>query len=172
MRARTKSRHAGVIATTISFLALMSTAFAAAAEETPAFDGEWRTSRGIVRLKQVGSKVTGTYGKDGQFSLEGEARGRKLTFAYREENAAGEAQWTLDATGHAFGGSFQAQDARKGQWDGWRPDPAAVKGEAAKLAGLWLTDFGLMELEQDGEKVKGRYALRGVSELSGAVTGR
>ena len=144
----------------------------ASTEETPSFDGEWRTSRGIVTLKQVGSKVTGTYGAKGLFTLEGEVQGTKLTFSYREENAAGSAQWTLDALGHAFSGSFVAQDGRKGQWQGWRADPEAVKGEAAKLAGLWLTDFGLMELEQDGEKVKGRYALRGVSELAGAVTGR
>jgi predicted esterase len=37
---------------------------------------------------------------------------------------------------------------------------------------LWLTDLGLMELEQSGDEVRGRYASGGASEIEGKVTGR
>jgi predicted esterase len=39
------------------------------------------------------------------------------------------------------------------------------------FSGLWLTDQGLMELEQSGDKVTGRYARAGVSTLEGTVAG-
>src|SRR5262249_29423777 len=69
-------------------------------------------------------------------------------------------------------GTFQASNGNRGIWNGWRPDPAASRGEAATFSGLWLTDLGLMELTQEGSKVKGRYALRGTSSLNGEIKGR
>jgi hypothetical protein len=39
------------------------------------------------------------------------------------------------------------------------------------FSGLWLTDLGLMELDQSGNAVTGRFALRGVSTIEGTVTG-
>src|SRR5688572_16224909 len=92
------------------------------------FDGEWRTSLGTVTLKQVGNDVSGTYGNLGQFTLKGTVDGKKLTFEYREGQAAGDANWTLDESGHAFRGGFKLRGGRAGGWDGWRPDPRAVEG--------------------------------------------
>jgi hypothetical protein len=40
------------------------------------------------------------------------------------------------------------------------------------FAGLWLTNLGLMELEQNGGKVQGRYAIRGPASIEGDATGR
>ncbi len=145
---------------------------AGADSTTGRFDGEWRTSIGAVRLKQTGNSVTGAYGKDGQFTLKGTVEGKKLTFEYQEGQAKGDAHWALDESGHSFHGEYKLRDGQAGDWDGWRPDPEAPKGKLAKLGGLWLTDLGLMELEQTGDKVKGRYALGGVSEIEGKVTGR
>lgn len=145
---------------------------ASAAEGDGAFDGEWRTSLGIVTLKQAGDAVTGVYGNGGQSTLTGTVQGKTLTLEYHEGQARGDARWTLDGTGHSFRGAYKLRGGRSGEWNGWRPNAEAVKGENAELAGLWLTDLGLMELEQEGEKVKGRYALRGVSEIEGTVTGR
>lgn len=142
------------------------------ADEAGAFDGEWRTSIGPVKLKQTGSEVTGTYGNAGQFTLKGTVEGKKLTFEYQEGQAKGDAHWTLDEAGHSFRGGFQVRGGQAGNWQGWRPDPEAPKGKTASLGGLWLTDLGLMELEQAGDKVTGRYALGGVSEIEGTVTGR
>jgi predicted esterase len=153
------------------FLLLVLAGPARAAEEV-AFDGEWRTSFGIVKLKQTGSAVTGTYGNAGQFTLKGTVESKKLTFEYQEGQAKGDAHWTLDDSGHSFRGQFRIRGGQAGNWLGWRPDPEAPKAKAGNLAGLWLTDLGLMELEQTGDKVKGRYAQRGVSEIEGTVTGR
>lgn len=134
--------------------------------------GQWRTSFGTVTLEQTDDAVTGTYGNAGQFTLEGSVDGQKLTFEYQEGPTRGEATWTLDESGHAFSGQFQIRGGRSGSWQGWRPDPEATTGKQTDLGGLWLTDLGLMELEQTGDQVKGRYALRGVSEIEGTVTGR
>ena len=142
------------------------------AQEDATFDGQWRTSIGIVQLKQMGNAVTGTYGNAGEFTLKGTVEGRKLSFEYQEGQARGDAHWTLDESGHAFRGGFKVRNGQAGVWEGWRPDPDAPKGKLADLGGLWLTDLGLMELEQAGDKVKGRYALAGVSEIEGTVTGR
>ena len=153
------------------FLLLAIAAPAQAAEEG-VFNGEWRTSIGIVKLKQTGNAVTGTYGNAGQFTLKGTVDAKKLSFEYEEGQAKGDAHWTLDESGHSFRGEFRIRGGQAGVWRGWRPDPEAPKGKPADLAGLWLTDLGLMELNQDGQKVKGRYALGGVSEIEGTLTGR
>ena len=158
--------------TTACGLLLLATAAPAHAAEEAAFDGEWRTSFGIVKLKQTGSAVTGTYGNAGQFTLKGTVKGKKLTFEYQEGQANGDANWIMEDSGHSFRGEFKIRGGQAGVWQGWRPDPEAPKGKQAKLAGLWLTELGLMELEQIGDKVKGRYALRGVSEIEGTVKGR
>jgi predicted esterase len=154
------------------FLSLLFAAVTIAADKQAAFDGEWRTSFGTVTLKQSGAEVTGTYGNSGQFTLKGTVAGNKFTFEYHEDQASGDAHWTLDASGHAFHGEYKRRDGQAGTWEGWRPDPQALKAKPANLAGLWLTDVGLMELEQTGDKAKGHYALAGVSEIEGTVTGR
>ena len=43
--------------------------------------------------------------------------------------------------------------------------------QPTNISGLWLTNVGLMELEQTNDKVKGRYALMGTSEIKGTVAG-
>jgi predicted esterase len=154
----------------ILFLALFEATSSASADGP--FEGEWRTSFGTATLKQNGNEVTGTYGGAGQFTLKGTVDGQKLTFEYQEGQARGDGGWTLDKLGHAFTGRFAIRGGRAGDWLGWRPDPAAAKGPPANLSGLWLTNLGLMELEQAGEKVKGRYAVRGTSEIEGTVSGR
>jgi predicted esterase len=165
------TRYAAVSAAW-GFLVLVTAAPAGAADADGAFDGEWRTSLGTVTLKRVGNDVTGTYGNAGQFTLKGTVQGKKLTFDYQAGQARGEAHWTLDDSGHAFRGGYKQRSGEAGDWDGWRPDPEAPKGPPATPGGLWLTDLGLMELEQAGDQVKGRYALRGVSEIEGTVSGR
>src|SRR5262249_34238396 len=114
----------------------------------------------------------GIYGNAGQFTLKGTVTGKKLTFEYQEGQASGDAHWTIDESGHSFRGEYRVRGGRAGSWQGWRAEPEASKGKPANLGGLWLTDLGLMELEQAGNKVKGRYALGGVSEIEGTVTGR
>jgi predicted esterase len=156
---------------TCGVLSLAAGAPARAADEA-AFGGEWRTSFGIVKLKQKGKEVAGTYGDAGQFSLTGKIDDKTFTFEYQEGQAHGDGHWTIDESGCSFHGGYKLQNGQAGQWQGWRPDPEAPEGERSNVSGLWLTDLGLMELEQDADKVKGRYARRGVSEIKGTVTGR
>ena len=136
------------------------------------FQGEWRTTIGLVTLTQRGDQVKGTYGHAGQFSIKGSVRGKVLTFEYQEGAILGDGVFTLSDPGHAFTGTFQIRGGRKGDWNGWRPDPDAPRGEMARFEGPWLTEAGLMELTQTDAKVSGRYASRGTSSLTGNVTGR
>jgi hypothetical protein len=50
--------------------------------------------------------------------------------------------------------------------------PAAGAQKQLNLSGLWLTDLGLMELEQQEQKVTGRYAIKGTSDIEGTLGGR
>jgi predicted esterase len=138
-----------------------------------AFAGEWKTSIGVVTVRQDGDKVRGAYGPGGKFTIEGVVKDKALTFSFQEGNAKGDARWTLDDSGISFHGGFQLQGGRQGSWDGWRPDPKAVDTKAsAQFAGSWLTDLGLMQLTQEGDEIKGKYAQRGTSEIEGDVKGR
>ena len=127
---------------------------------------------GTVRLSQKGDDVTGTYGDAGQFKIKGTVKGNVLTFEFQENNSKGDGRYTLDDSGIRFTGDFQVRGGRAGIWNGWKPDPRAPTGPTAQIAGLWLTDSGLMALSQTGTKVTGRYAARGTSEISGKLTGR
>jgi len=136
------------------------------------FQGEWRTTIGIVKLQQNGNAVTGRYGLNSQFPLKGTVKGNVLSFDYQEGQAKGSGEYTLDASGNGFEGKFQVIGGRSGQWNGWRPDPKAKSDNAVAVPGLWLTDLGLMDLSQDGDGVKGRFAIRGNSTLDGKAAGR
>jgi predicted esterase len=156
----------------LACVACIVTAVATADEPGGTFQGEWRTTIGPVKLEQKGDTVTGTYGAGGQFPLKGNVKANMLTFEYEEGEAKGDGRFTLDPSGNAFTGGFQVRNGRGGPWDGWRRDPKAATDKLGTYAGLWLTDLGLMEITQDGAKVKGRYALRGTSTVEGKVTGR
>src|SRR5213076_2405939 len=50
---------------------------------------------------------------------------------------------------------------------------AATREAKDAFDGLWLTDLGLMELSHAGDaSLRGRYALAGVSTISGTASGR
>jgi predicted esterase len=55
-----------------------------------------------------------------------------------------------------------------------RAAPATTTTQAAtpSFDGLWLTNLGLMDLQPAQDRMKGRYALMGVSRLTGTVTER
>ena len=154
------------------YVACILTTSAAADEPTGLFQGEWRTTIGLVKLEQKGNAVTGRYGASDQFPLKGNVKDNILTFEYEEGQAKGDGRFTLDPSGNAFTGGFQVRNGRAGPWNGWRPDPKAATDKPGTYSGLWLTDLGLMELTQDGTKILGRYALRGTSTIEGKVTGR
>ena len=150
---------------------LFSVAMAGRADEPSQFGGEWKTTMGPVTLEQKGQDVTGRI-EFFKLPLKGKLEGKELKLGYDEGQIHVDATLELEPSGNAFKGTFKASNGNRGFWNGWRPDPAATSGKAADFSGLWLTDLGLMELNQQGSKVKGRYALRGTSSLEGDVTGR
>ncbi len=161
-------RNTSVLASITCILTVVVTAD----EPSGQFQGEWRTTIGLVKLDQKGDAVTGTYGPGDKFPLKGSVKNNTLTFEYEEGQAKGDGRFTLDSTGNAFTGGFQIRNGQSGYWNGWRPDAKAPIDKPGGYSGLWLTDLGLMELTQDGAKVSGHYALRGTSKLDGEINGR
>jgi predicted esterase len=162
-----------ILAILASLICTLATAAISAADPVKSFQGEWRTTIGIVKLQQKGSEVTGTYGMGDRFPLKGTVKDNVLTFEYTEGQAKGDGKFTLDESGNAFAGNFQVRNGRGGDWNGWRPDPKApADKKAGSFAGLWLTDLGLMDLTQEGPTVTGQYAIRGTSKIEGKATGR
>jgi RNA polymerase sigma factor (sigma-70 family) len=143
----------------------------APAPASPSFSGDWKTTFGPVHMEQKGDEVTGKIIPFG-LALKGKLENQALKVGYDEGQVHVDATLALEPSGLAFKGTFQASNGNRGVWNGWRSDPAATSGKPADFSGLWLTDLGLMELKQDGRKVKGRYALRGTSSLEGDVSGR
>ena len=133
----------------------------------PTLQGEWKTSLGIVTFKPEGDALVATFAHPQIPPVKGKVTGKTATLKSEDKQKPGEAKLTLDDSGRSFEGTFQFGNGRPNPWKGWRPDPDATKAETARFAGLWLTTTGLMELEQAGDKVKGRYALRGTSKIEG-----
>jgi hypothetical protein len=111
--------------TVLAVLALLisTEAPAFAADETASFGGAWRTTLGIVNLKQDGTHVTGNYGNAGQFTLGGTVKENELTCEYREGPAKGDARFTLDESGRSFHGGFQVRGGPAGPWMAGGPTP-------------------------------------------------
>jgi hypothetical protein len=162
----------------IRFLRLILAAAGASAAraDEPTLRGEWRTSLGVVTFKAEGDTLTATFANPQTPPVKGTTKGKTATLTYREGEKRGDASATLDDSGRSFRGWYQYGEGGRTfprrPWNAWRPDPEATKGETARFDGLWLTTSGLMELEQAGDKVKGRYARYGPVKLEGTVTGR
>ena len=137
----------------------------------PKLQGEWKTSLGIVTFKSEGDRMVATFTHPQIPLVKGSVTGKTATLKSEDKQRPGEAKLTLDDSGRSFSGTFQFGNNRPNPWKGWRPDPEATKGETSRFDGLWLTTTGLMELDQAGDKVHGRYALRGTSKIEGDVHG-
>ena len=151
---------------------LLVMACVSARADGPALQGEWKTSLGVVTFKPDGDAMVATFAFPQIPTVKGSVTGKAATLKSEDPKRPGEAKLTLDDAGRSFEGTFQFGNARPNPWKGWRPDPEATKAETGKFDGPWLTTTGLMELEQAGDKVKGRYAARGTSTIEGDVKGR
>lgn len=155
----------------ISSICMISGVAAQARAEEPSLVREWRTNLGIVTFSREGDVLTATFARASIPVLKGKAASGTVTLDASDSKPPHSAKIEQGPSGNAFEGTIQAGNARQ-PFRGWRPDPEAAKGPDAAFSGLWLTSLGLMELEQEGKEVRGRYALRGTSSLSGAVAGR
>jgi hypothetical protein len=117
---------------------------AAAAAPAPAdFSGRWTTSFGIMTLRQEGSRIAGTYGREGtECRIDGTVADGLLTFKYKEPVERGSGWFRLRRPG-CFVGEYLAEGGwpRPRRWHGWRG-----------CDGLWDTSIGRMHLvEARGE---------------------
>ena len=113
---------------------LLATA-TAADDPANSFQGEWRTTISIVKLEQKGDAVTGTYGNDGQFPLKGTVKDNVLTFELQEGQVKGDGQFTIDATGNAFKGTFQIATAAAETGTAGGPTPKPRPASRARSPG-------------------------------------
>lgn len=135
-------------------------------------EGKWKTSLGLATITKEGDQVTVKFANAQIPTVKGAIEGKQASLKTEEGKTKGEASITLGDSGLSFSGWFRFANGFQRSWEGFRPDPRATEAKTGRFAGLWLTNLGLMELEQDGEKVKGRYAQRGVSTLDGQIKGR
>ncbi|MGI9519300.1 MAG: hypothetical protein ACR2NP_19775 [Pirellulaceae bacterium] len=133
------------------------------------WDGEWVTDEGLMVLNADDDEIRGTYGDGG--TLKGTARGEQLELTFRNGNSSGTVNLSLSDDGHSFDGQWETRRG-SGPWRGWLKDSDAEDYETADFSGYWMTSWGPMQIEQDGDAVTGRYAAHGWSTFTGNVRGR
>jgi hypothetical protein len=146
-------------------LCLVATLRSLAAEA--AFAGEWDTTFGRLSLKVDGKVAVGTYCDSGGAvnDLKGEIDDGKLTFTYSEPSATGDGYFTLSTDGQGLSGNWREKG--ESSWRSWDGRRLVVK--AGDFSGVWKTSFGMMRLNQDGEKVSGCYTSGEQCEITGTV---
>ena len=94
------------------------------------FAGIWFTSFGPMTLRWKGSRLAGTYGRDGaENSIEGTVQDGRFAFTYREAHEQGTGWFALRRHG-AFAGEYLADGNRAPlPWQGWvrRSSPCAAR---------------------------------------------
>jgi hypothetical protein len=98
-----------------------------------------------MTLRQDGTRVTGTYGREGtENTIDGTVADGGLMFAYKEGHEQGNGWFRLKRPGH-FAGEYLAEGrARALPWQGWRG-----------FDGLWDTSLGRFRFIQDEAHVQG-----------------
>jgi predicted esterase len=157
-------------------LLLLTTGMSPMRADEPTPQGEWRSSLGTVTFKTEGDTLVATFADPRTPAVKGTLKGKEAKLTFREGARHADATIKLAESGRSFEGSYQYGEGQRNfqprPWNGWRPDPEATQGQTGQFGGLWLTTQGLMELEQAGDKVKGRYARYGPVKMEGTITGR
>ena len=118
----------------------------ARAAEVANFTGDWSATYGPLRLKQTGTHVVGSYDMNGTIGLvKGDVQGRRLTFTYREPNAAGEGWFELAEDGASFDGRWRPDGDTS--WSRWTGERSAVAAAAETFDGVWSSTYGPLRLE-------------------------
>lgn len=110
-----------------------------AAAEGANFSGLWKTSYGMMRLKQTGNEVNGCYNFTGKATVTGTAKGDALELSYREPGGTtGKAQFKLSADRSGFSGTWKEDSGRGGgEWSGSRMEPQAGRVWLVILEARW-----------------------------------
>src|SRR5688572_12296069 len=95
------------------------------------WDGIWDSDFGRVRLLHEAGRVHGFYEGAGASVIEGQSRGSRFEFQYREGSASGEGWFELGEDAHAFAGEWRPQGGA--EWSPWHG--ARVRAEPGLM---WL----------------------------------
>jgi hypothetical protein len=151
-----------------------SNSFVIAAENAD-FSGDWESTYGSLTMKQTGNRVTGSYDMhDNPCLIEGSVQGNRLTFTYREPNAAGEGWFDLSAKGASFDGRWREEGKTEwGRWTGERIAKQPTQGPSL-FNGIWNSTYGPLRLRQDGNTVRGFYRMKDgrFADITGTANGR
>jgi hypothetical protein len=103
------------------------------------FAGRWSTSFGPMVLTQDGSRVRGTYGREGtEHPIDGMAAADEFSFRYTEPQESGTGRFRLRRHG-SFTGDYLAEGSQRAMpWQGWRD-----------CDGLWETHLGRLRFVQE-----------------------
>ncbi len=146
------------------------------ASRTDLLSGEWRTSLGLVTFTRQGDAWVANFANRKLPALKGLLKGMELTLKLDEGARHASSTIKLDDSGRSFSGPYKFGEGQRNivdsKWEGWRPDPEARKGQPGQFNGLWLTTHGLMEIEQNGDKIRGQYARYGPVKIEGTIAGR
>ncbi len=142
--------------------------------------GTWSTNWGDMTLTQSGSTVTGTYAHDtGHITATVSGNYLQGTWSeapsYAPPNDAGDVEWTLSSDGKSFTGHWRYDSS--GAWQPWTgtktssPTPAPTPSTGILDWGdTWNTDWGQMELFQNGDRVTGTYEYNN-GQIDGTASG-
>ena len=127
--------------------------------DEPGFPGEWRTSLGVMTFETDGDALTATFTNPRTPAVKGSLKGKTATLSSGGAKR-GDGRGDARRLGPVVPGvvSVRRRPAPRGRGTAGAPTPRRPRGQTGRFAGLWLTTSGLMELEQDGDKVKGQYA--------------
>jgi len=169
-----------ILLLTLALVAIAPAVSAANSAVQPApvsFAGTWKTIAGgtyqyTVTLKQVGTKVTGSYSPGNGKIFDGVVSDNKLTFNWTQDKGyEGTGEFTMNEDGKGFTGSSTALKPKEFtvSWNTYTP-------EATSFAGTWETITNsqhhfVLTMVQTGTKVTGVYP-RGNGKIEGTVSGR
>ena len=137
--------------------------------QNAAWEGQWISTKGLIKLTQNENDVSGTIGKDGTFT--GQVDGNKLAFEMKlgRENGTGNA--SLDESGREFIADLNS-NVRQSKFKAYKKNSEADESKPLDFSGLWLSSMGTLVLEQDGKKVTGTIGPEGWSWVkNGEVIG-
>ena len=127
------------------------------------FAGHWSTSFGSMVLTQDGSRVRGSYGREGtEHPIEGTATANEFTFRYTEAQETGTGRFSLRRHG-SFAGEYLADGSERAlPWQGWRD-----------CDGLWDTHLGRLRFVQEAAgRVFGFAEYDASARIEGAFEGK
>ena len=145
-------------------LTLLSLTLTAQPPTAIAIGGTYSTAWGELRITQMGSAIKGSYPfNNGKIS--GTLKGWELNGTWQQDNGSGKIRFTFHKDGSGFEGWYGYNDTEPDKkWDG------TLLNREAQITGIYHTDWGDLNLIQDGNQIKGSYPHNSgtmVGEISG-----